>query len=59
MMANGGQEIVIETNAPITIIRLAISEAIDTHSNGRKTRFGTLMVDNAWKRNCHGHHNIG
>jgi len=49
LIGEGGQEIVIETNAPITINRLAIQEAIDTHSERVEKHALDTWVDNAWK----------
>jgi len=49
LIGEGGQEIVIETNAPITTNRLAIQEAIDTHSERVEKHVLDAWVDNAWK----------
>ncbi|MCM4171556.1 alpha-1,3/4-fucosidase [Arenibacter sp. TNZ] len=49
LIGEGGQEIVIETNAPITTNRLAIQEAIDTHSERVEKHALDAWVDNAWK----------
>tara|TARA_R110000868_G_scaffold157160_2_gene384297 strand:+ start:6669 stop:8912 length:2244 start_codon:yes stop_codon:yes gene_type:complete len=49
LLGEGPQEIIIETTAPITINRLAIQEAIDTHSERVEKHALDAWVDNAWK----------
>ena len=49
LMGQGAQEMVIETNVPITINRLAIQEAINTHSERVEKHALDAWVDNAWK----------
>jgi alpha-L-fucosidase len=49
LLGDGTQEMVIETKAPITINRLAIQEAIDTHGERVEQHAVDAWVDNAWK----------
>ncbi|MCM4153794.1 alpha-1,3/4-fucosidase [Arenibacter sp. N53] len=49
VLGEGAQEVIIETNAPITINRLAIQEAVDTHSERVEKHALDAWVDNAWK----------
>ncbi|MCK0190907.1 alpha-L-fucosidase [Arenibacter sp. F20364] len=49
LLGGGAQEMVVETNAPITVNRLAIQEAIDTHSERVEKHAVDAWVDNTWK----------
>tara|TARA_R110000737_G_scaffold98819_2_gene132937 strand:- start:307 stop:2631 length:2325 start_codon:yes stop_codon:yes gene_type:complete len=49
LLGLGAQGVVIETNAPITINRLAIQEAINTHSERVEKHALDAWVDNGWK----------
>ncbi|MEZ4969152.1 MAG: alpha-L-fucosidase [Flavobacteriaceae bacterium] len=49
LLGLGGQEMVIETDVPITINRLTIQEAIDTHGERIEQHALDAWVDNGWK----------
>jgi alpha-L-fucosidase len=49
LLGLGAQEMVIEADAPITINRLAIQEAISTHSERVEKHALDAWVDNGWK----------
>ena len=49
LIGDDANEIIIETQNPITFNRLAIQEAIDTHSERVEKHALDAWVDNAWK----------
>ncbi|SHE41392.1 alpha-L-fucosidase [Arenibacter palladensis] len=49
LLGQGAQEVVIETNTPVTINRLVVQEAINTHSERVEKHALDVWVDNAWK----------
>ena len=49
ILGNDPKEVVIETQAPITLNRLVIQEAIDTHSERIEKHALDIWVDNGWK----------
>ncbi len=49
LLGSGPQEMVIEADAPITVNRLTIQEAIDTHGERVEQHALDAWVDNGWK----------
>tara|TARA_R110002050_G_scaffold153728_1_gene281418 strand:- start:30043 stop:32286 length:2244 start_codon:yes stop_codon:yes gene_type:complete len=49
LLGKGPQEIIIENNAPITINRLVIQEAVASHGERVEKHALDAWVDNAWK----------